>query len=106
MGWAFRTLDGAGTFHRMGIIGAATPHTKQRKAIRREVTATLETASTMGKVLIIYFDAYVVDLLLAHKAVLLKTKARYSAFLGWWSRMMQSVCDGIYPGHSTFLSYP
>ena len=112
-GWGFRTLDGAGTFHGMGIIGAAIPGTKQRKAIRREVTATLETASTMGKVLIPYFDAYVVDLLLAHKAVLLKTKARYSAFLGWyqspypgWSWMMQSVYDGIYPGQSTFLSYP
>ena len=45
MGWALRTLDGAGTFHgmgiqtldgagtfhRMGIIGAAIPGTKQRK---------------------------------------------------------------------------
>ena len=45
MGWAFRTLYGAGTFHGMGIIGAATPGTKHRKAIRREVTATLETVS-------------------------------------------------------------
>ena len=63
MGWAFRTLDGAGTFHRMEIIGAATPGTKQRTAIRREVTATLETVScTMGKVFIRYFDASVVDL--------------------------------------------
>ena len=61
MGWAFRTLDGAGTFHRMGIIGAATPSTKQRKAIRREVIATLETVScTMSKVFIRYFDASVV----------------------------------------------
>ena len=31
MGWAFKTLDGAGTFHGMGIIGAATPGTKHRK---------------------------------------------------------------------------
>ena len=45
MGWAFKTLDGAGTFHGMGIIGAATPGTKHRKTIRREVTATLETVS-------------------------------------------------------------
>ena len=85
MVWAFRTLDGAGTFHwmgiqntdgagtfhRMGITGAATPGTKQRKAIRREVTATLETVScTMGKVFICYFDASVVDLSLAYEAVL------------------------------------
>ena len=71
MGWAFKTLDGAGTFHRMGIIGAATPGTKQRKAIRREVTATLETVScTMGKVFICCFDASVVDLSLAYEAVL------------------------------------
>ena len=71
MGWAFKTLDGAGTFHGMGIIGAATPCTKHRKAIRREVTATLETVScTMGKVFIRYFDASVVDLSLAYEAVL------------------------------------
>ena len=75
MGWAFRTLDGAGTFHAMGIqtldgagtfhgmgiIGAATLGTKHRSAIRLEVTATLETVScTMNKVFIRYFDASVV----------------------------------------------
>ena len=71
MGWAFKTLDGAETFHGMGIIGAATPGTKHRKAIRREVTATLETVlCTMGKVFICYFDASVVDLSLAYEAVL------------------------------------
>ena len=71
MGWAFKTLDGAGTFHGMGIIGAAIPGTKHRKAIRREVTATLETVScTMGKLFIRYFDASVVDLSLAYEAVL------------------------------------
>ena len=73
MGRASRTLDGAGTFHGMGIIGAATTGTKHRKAVRREVTATLETVScTMGKVFIRrYFDASVVDLSLAYEAVLL-----------------------------------
>ena len=71
MGWAFKTLDGAGTFHGIGIIGAATPGTKQHKAMRREVTASLETVScTMGKVFIRYFDASVVDLSLAYEAVL------------------------------------
>ena len=102
----------------MGIIGAATPGTKQRKAIRREVTATLETVScTMGKVFICCFDASVVDLSLAYQAVLQnftaedKSKILYiprkvsSPYPGW-SRMMQNVCDGIYPGQSTFLSYP
>ena len=71
MGWAFKTLDGAGTFHGMGIIGAATPCTKHRKAIHREVTATLETVScTMGKIFLRYFDASVTDLSLTYKAVL------------------------------------
>ena len=55
----------------MGNIGAATPSTKRRKAIRREVTATLETVSCiMGKVFICYFNASVVDLSLAYEAVL------------------------------------
>ena len=75
MGWAFKTLDGAGTLHGMSIIGAATPGTKQRKAIRQEVTATLETVSCiMGKVFIrvfyFYFYASVVDLSLDYEAVL------------------------------------
>ena len=49
LGWAFKTLDGAVTFRGMGIIGAATPGTKHRKAIRREVTATLETVMHHGQ---------------------------------------------------------
>ena len=71
MGLTFKTLDDAGTFHWMSFIGAATPDTKLHKAIRREVTATLETVScTMGKVFIRCFDASVVDLSLAYEAVL------------------------------------
>ena len=77
MWWAFRTLDGAGTFHGMGIQNTGWcwnipwdghyPGTKHR----REVTATLETVScTMGKVFICCFDASVVDLSLAYQAVL------------------------------------
>ena len=114
MGWAFKTLDGAGTFHGIGIIGAATPGTKQHKAMRREVTASLETVScTMGKVFIRYFDASVVDLSLAYEAVLQNFTAEDKSKILYipppypgWSRMMQNVCDGIYPGQSTFLSYP
>ena len=55
MGLAFKTLDGAGTFHGMGIIGAATPGKKHHKAIHREVTATLETVScTMGNLYMLF----------------------------------------------------
>ena len=121
MGWAFKTLDGAGTFNRMGIISAATPGTKQKKAIRREVTATLETVScTMGKVFVCYFDASVVNLSLAYEAVLQNFTAEDKSkilYIPWkvspppppypgWSRMIQNVCGRIYPGQSTFLSYP
>ena len=119
MGWAFKTLDGAGTFHRMGIIGAASPGTNQRKAIRREVTATLETVScTMGKVFICYFDASVVDLSLAYEAVLQNFTAEDKSkihYIPWkvsspLSRLVsddaECVRRDIYPGQSTFLSYP
>ena len=61
MGWAFRTLDRAGTFYGMGIITVATPETKH-KAIRREVTATLQRGLTISKVPMRYFDDPVVDL--------------------------------------------
>ena len=86
MEWTFRTLDGPGTFHGMGIQNTGwcwdipwdghyrcghSWQKKHRKAIRREVTATLEAVScTMGKVFICYFDASVVDLSLAYEAVL------------------------------------
>ena len=71
MGWVFETLDGAGTFHAMGIISVATPGTKHCRATCQEVTAKLETVScTMGKVFIQYFDASVVDLSLAYEAML------------------------------------
>ena len=65
MGWAFRTLDAAGAFHGMGIIGEATPGTKRRKAIHCNTVSC-----TIGKVFICYFDASVVDLSLAYEAVL------------------------------------
>ena len=115
MGWAFRTLDGAGTFHRMGIVGAATPGTKQRKAIRREVTATLETVScTMGKVFICYFDASVVDLSMVLQNFTAEDKSKI-LYIHWkvsspLSRLVsddaECVRRDIYPGQSTFLSYP
>ena len=115
-----RTLDGAGTFFWMGIIAAATPGTKQRKAIRREVTATLERLSTIGRVPIRYFDASVIDLSLAYEVLpdfTVEDKSRKLDLLwkvSWplryprpgWSGMMQSVCNGIYPGQSTFTFLP
>ncbi|KAL8558022.1 hypothetical protein ACOMHN_049283 [Nucella lapillus] len=35
-----RTLDGIGTFHGMGIIGVATPGTKECRAVRRDTSVT------------------------------------------------------------------
>ena len=118
MGWAFKTLDGAGTFHGMGagtfhgmgIIGAATPGTKQRKVIRREVTATLDTVSyTKGKVFIRCFDASVVDLSLAYEAVLQnftaedKSKILYIPWTVSWP--LSRVCATGYI-LVTVLSFP
>ena len=71
----------------------------------------------MGKVFVCYFDASVVDLSLAYEAVLQNFTAEDKSkifYIPWkvsspypgWSRMMQNVCDRIYPGQSTFLSYP
>ena len=45
----------------MGIIAVATPETKH-KAIRREVTATLQRVLTINKVPMRYFDDSVVDM--------------------------------------------
>ena len=103
MGWAFKTLDGAGTFRRMGIIGAATPGT---------------VSCTMGKVFICYFDASVVDLSLAYEEVLQNFTAEDKSkilYIPWkvsspLSRLVsddaECVRRDIYPGQSTFLSYP
>eukprot|EP00745_Piridium_sociabile_P023062 TRINITY_DN35931_c2_g2_i7.p1 TRINITY_DN35931_c2_g2~~TRINITY_DN35931_c2_g2_i7.p1 ORF type:complete len:567 (+),score=112.84 TRINITY_DN35931_c2_g2_i7:122-1822(+) len=115
-----RTLDGAGTFHGMGIIGAATPGTKQRKAVRRDVTVTPDKISAIGKVPIHYFNASAVDLSIAYEVLqdfAVDDKTRKLDLLwkvSWplrsprpgWSGMMQTVCNGNYPGQSSFTFLP
>ena len=132
MGWAFRTLDGAGTFHGIGIqntgwcwdipwdghyrCGHSWHKTSQSHTPRCH-------CNTRDSVMHHGHSLYVILMLpssICHwptrrccRTSLLRIKAKYSTFLGrypgpypGWSRMMQNVCDGIYPGQSTFLSYP
>ena len=43
------TLDGLGTFHRMGIIAALTPGIKQTRSVPR-ISATAEDVAAVGKI--------------------------------------------------------
>ena len=129
MGWAFRTLDGAGTFHGMGIQNTGwcwdipwdghyrcshSWHKTSQSHTPRSHCNTRDSVMHHGQSL------YVILMLLSSichwpmrqccRTSLLRTKARYSTFLGrypgpylGWSQMMQSVCDGIYPDQSPFL---
>ena len=121
-----RTLDDAGTFHGMGIENTGWGwniawgghyrccHSWHKTSQSHTPRSHCNSRDTMGKVLIRYFDASVVDLLLAYEAVLQNFTAEDKSkifCIPWkisypdWSRMLQSLCDGIYPGQSTFLSY-
>ncbi|KAK3800782.1 hypothetical protein RRG08_003186 [Elysia crispata] len=46
----FRTLDGLGIFHGMGIIGAAIPSKKLSGLIRRDTGVTIRQTSTLGQI--------------------------------------------------------
>ena len=51
-----RTLDGTGTFHGMGIIGAATPDTKECRAVRRGTSVTPDRISALGRVPVHFYN--------------------------------------------------
>jgi len=98
MGWALRTLDGTGTLHGVGIIGAAIPGTKPRKAIRREVTATLETQWAKSLYVILMLSSSICHWPTRRccRTSLLRTKARYSAFLGRYLIQTGLGCCRVY----------
>ena len=142
MGWAFRTLDGAGTFHGMGIqntgwcwnipcdghsntgwcwdipwdghyrCGHSWRKTSQSHRPRSHCN-TRDSVMHYEQSLYTLFWCFRRPTRRCCRTSLLRIKARYSTFLGrypgpysGWSRMTQSVCDGICPDQSTFLSYP
>ena len=50
-----RTIDGNGTFHAMGIIGAATPGSGYRKPVPRVTNMKLGTLTEVNKIPIKYY---------------------------------------------------
>ena len=115
-----RTLDGAGTFHGMGIISAATPGTKHCSVIRRDTSVTPDKVSTVGRVPVHFYSATVFDTTLAYEVLkdfAVEDRTRKLDLLwkvSWplrsprpgWSGMMQSVCNGSYHGQSSFTFLP
>ena len=114
------TLDGTGTFHGMGIIGAATPGKKDSKIIRRDASVTPEKVSALGSVPIRFYDNSTLDITMVYEILqeisaddrspkldlLWKVSWPLRSPRPGWSGMMQAVCNGIYPGQSTFTFLP
>ena len=114
------TLDGTGTFHGMGIIGAATPGTKDSKIIRRDTSVTPEKVLALGKVPVHFYDKSRLKISMAYEILKEVSVDDFSKNLdllwkvSWplrsprpsWSGMMQAVCTEVYPGQSTFTFLP
>ncbi|KAL8582882.1 hypothetical protein ACOMHN_014105 [Nucella lapillus] len=115
-----RTLDGTGTFHGMGIIGAATPGTKECRAVRRDTSVTPDRISALGRVPGHFYNPSSVDLSLVYEILqdfAVEDRTRKLDLLwkvSWplrsprlgWSGMMQNICSGAYPGKSSFTFLP
>ena len=114
-----KTLDGEGTFHGMGIIGAATPGVQANNHIPRQASLTAVSVTTRNQIPIKEYGPKPVTANLIFE-VLVKDiakkdgeKADLSWKLSWplrsprpgWSGTMQTYADGLYPGQSclTFL---
>ncbi|KAL8558585.1 hypothetical protein ACOMHN_046303 [Nucella lapillus] len=116
----FRTLDGTGTFHGMGIIGAAIPGTKECRAVRRDTSVTPDRISALGRVPVHFYNPSSVDLSLVYEIMqdfAVEDRTRKLDLLwkvSWplrsprlgWSGMMQTICSGAYPGKSSFTFLP
>ncbi|KAL8575683.1 hypothetical protein ACOMHN_055872 [Nucella lapillus] len=115
-----RTLDGTGTFHGMDIIGAATPGTKECRAVRRDTSVTPDRISALGRVPVHFYNPSSVDLSLVYEILqdfAVEDRTRKLDLLwkvSWplrsprlgWSGMMQTICSGAYPGKSSFTFLP
>ncbi|KAL8604331.1 hypothetical protein ACOMHN_028094 [Nucella lapillus] len=115
-----RTLDGTGTFHGMGIIGAATPGTKECRAVRRDTSVTPDRISALGRVPGHFYNPSSVDLSLVYEILqdfAVEDRTRKLDLLwkvSWplrsprlgWSGMMQNICSGAYPGKCSFTFLP
>ena len=113
-----RTLDGTGTLHGMGMAVAVTPAIRSRRSIKRDETATAEHVKAVGRIPLTFFNSSTTDLKLAY-GLLNKSSTVVSSLtdllwkISWplrscsgWSGMMQTVCEGSYPGQSCFTFLP
>ena len=116
-----RTLDGSGTLHSMGIIATMTPRVQCRKIVpRKQVTVEeiaaaghIDTCAYKGpsadNVQLLYKELRDFKVTDATANLDLLCKISLPVFLSprpGWSRTMQRICDGQYPGKSSVLFLP
>ncbi|GFN73874.1 hypothetical protein PoB_000038000 [Plakobranchus ocellatus] len=94
----FRTLEGLGTCHGMGIIGAATPNEKLSSLTRRDISVTALQISTFGQIIVHFFSPSKTDISLkrnrhSHKRFREKVTSRitgvYILYLQDW---IDTIC--------------
>ena len=115
-----RTLEGLGTFHGMGIIGAATPSERLPTVIRRDSSITALQTSTLGQIPVRFFNSSKTDISLKYQEL---KNFRFEDItknldllwkVSWplrtprigWSGLMQTVSEGSYPGQSAITFLP
>ncbi|GFR65223.1 hypothetical protein ElyMa_005525300 [Elysia marginata] len=115
-----KTLEGLGTFHGMGIIGAVTPGEKRSRPIRRDTSVNANQISTLGQIPVHFYNSSKTEISLRYEELQdfrleeVTTKLDLLWKVSWplrtprigWSGLMQAVSEGSFPGQSTitFLS--
>ena len=64
-----RTIDGNGTFHAMGVIGAATPGSDFRRPIPRAKNITLETLKEVNRIHIKHYASSNLEMIVRFKVL-------------------------------------
>ena len=115
-----RTLDGFNTFHGMGIIATITPGTKHQILVPRQDVIARDLA-VKGKIKIHFFKdsrSTTFPLIFEEQDLVESPDHTQKLDLLWkiswplrsprpaWSGMMQSVCQGEYPGQSSIIFLP
>lgn len=116
-----RTLDGKGTFHGMGIIGAITPGTRTNKSVPNRAVTNNEILEA-GKIPIYHYDPVEDNRKLRYKELTdlkvvdslknldilwkISESITRSPNAGWLGTMQNVFSDGSHPGQSSIVFLP
>ncbi|GFR69931.1 hypothetical protein ElyMa_002060300 [Elysia marginata] len=74
-----KTLEGLGTFHGMGIIGAVTSGEKRSRPIRRDTSVNANQISTLGQISVHFYNSSKTEISLSRRRHFRNSIQKYSA---------------------------